>query len=87
MIKYLSKNNSSPFQNNCAIFVRKKYQKLIGNLSHSYMSTQLDWNRMSDDEIFLFCNILRAEEMGRLVDEFIFDIQDNIFQVYENRIF
>lgn len=91
-INYLRKSKSSPFKKLNAIFARKEYQKLRGNLSHCHLMIQLKMERMTVEEKNFVDDIIRAgifdlvrsNEIQKFIDDGIFEDTSDIFEVYDN---
>ena len=84
-VDYLQKSPSSPFRRVGGIFVRYKYQKDVGNLSHIHLILQVLWNLLTEqEEVFVKdlirasrCEIVRPEEVKDLIREGVFKNYDS----------
>ena len=91
-IQCLRKSPSSPYKKLSAIFARKEYQVKQGNLSHAHMMIQLNWDEMSPDEKAFVDDLIRAgifdivrsDEVDDLINEGIFENEDDIIEVIGN---
>lgn len=92
LVEYLQKSPSSPFKHQRAIFSRKEYQQFRGNLSHSHVMIELDWKKMTDEEIEFVddlirasvCDIVRADEAKEYVKEGIIGHPSDIKMIHDD---
>ena len=92
IIDYLRKSDSIPFKKLHALFGGKEYQTNRGNISHLHMMIALMWAHMSEKEKEFVNNLIRAsifdivksDEVPRMIEEGIFTHPDYVYSVYEN---
>ena len=88
-VEYLQKSPSSPFRRVGGIFVRYEYQKDAGNLSHIHLILQVLWDDLNAEERAFMDDIIRAskheivrpEEVQKLVDEGIFKNSEDLYKM------
>ena len=82
----LKKSKSSPFKKFNAIFLRKEYQALQGNLSHGQSSIELSWHKMDDNEKQFvqylvrasICNIIKPDEISACIEQGIIKSSEEV---------
>ena len=92
IIDYLRKSKSSPFKHLHALFGRKEYQTKRGNISHLHMMIALMWGLMSEAEKEFVNDLIRASifdivrtnEVPRMIEEGIFTHPDDVYTVIED---
>ena len=85
LVNYLQKSVSSPFKKLCAIFLRKEYQNLRGNLSHAHSLLQFRWSLITDEEKECVedlvrasvCDIVRQSEVTHYIADGIFESSED----------
>ena len=90
-VEYLQKSPSSPFRRVGGIFIRYEYQKDAGNLSHIHLILQVKWEELTPEEKDFMDDIIRAskneivrpEEIQRLIDEGIFKSHEDWYEMQE----
>ena len=84
-VEYLQRSPTSPFCRVGGIFVRYEYQKDTGNLSHIHLILQVKWDELTSEEKEFMQDIIRAskneivraEEIQKLIEEGIFKSYDD----------
>jgi predicted GIY-YIG superfamily endonuclease len=91
-IDYLKYSPSSPFKRFLAVFARKEYQSNRGNLDHDHMMLALNFNQMNEEEKAFVNDLIRAsiydivrsDEVPRMIEEGIFNHPEDVHTVYED---
>ena len=75
---YLKKSKSIPFKKLNAIFLRKEYQKLCCNLSHTHSLLQPNWDEMTKEE-----KVFVDSEVPELIKHGIIETEEDVDIVFE----